>query len=150
MTGAWRRDRRGVDRVDVHGSEETHRHLASLGVSTTHSARPPPPCTLESTPKTRHEGRSDRESPRVPRAISQLEVRCLPKRGSLLVHGISRVSCLPVVCPGAQPYHGIASGRLIKYAFSLARVALKIGLHRLALNRPCLHTALFYRLRAAS
>jgi len=62
----------------------------------------------------------------------------------LLVNGISRVSCLPVACLGTRRItREIASGRLIKYAFSLVRIALKIGLHRLALNRPVLiHGAL--------
>lgn len=131
-----------MDRVDVHRSEETHRHLASLGVSTTHSLATNP-SYLESTPKTtRHERRCDRESPRVPPPLA-----CDKSAGSamlaearLLVHGISRVSCLPVVRPGTPRITEIASGRLIKYAFSLARVALKIGLHRLALNRPRVYT----------
>lgn len=79
----------------------------------------------------------------MPRAISQLEGAMLAE-ARLLVHGISRVSCLPVVRLGTRRIaREIASGRLIKYAFSLMRIALKIGLHRLALNRPVfIHGAL--------
>ena len=92
--------RGGNPRVDVYRSEETHRHLASLGVSITH------PLSTSNPPlNTRHERRYmyDRESPLTTRAPCDKSAgSAMLAEARLLVHGISRVSCLPVVRPGTH------------------------------------------------